>query len=105
MLLCADFEGRRALVERVESVPVENYCGCGCATVGLSADPAAPSADKTSQPVPNGATLVDANEESIGGVVAFTDAGYLSLLEVFWYDEPISPFPPLDRLRVFGEDP
>src|SRR4051812_48911037 len=38
----ADFEGRDALVEQVDSSRVKWYCGCGCATVNLSVDPAAP---------------------------------------------------------------
>jgi hypothetical protein len=100
----ADFEGRRALVEQLEFVRVKNYCGCGCATVGLSVDPAAPSAGKDSDSgmIPNAARVVDGNDEIIGGVIVFTDDGYLSLLEVHWNDEPISPFPPLSCL-VFGE--
>jgi hypothetical protein len=56
---------------------------------------------KTYRPVPNEAEVLDVNGEYIGGVIVFADDGYLSNLEVFWLWEPISPFPPLDRLRIF----
>ena len=103
LLSYADFEGRDALVKQVDSARVDRYCGCGCATVNLSVDLAAPSARKTYRPIPNEAKVVDVNGENIGGVIVFADDGYLSNLEIFWYDEPISPFPPLDRLQVFKQ--
>jgi hypothetical protein len=98
----ADFDGRDALLEQVGSARVDWYCGCGCATVTLTVDPAAPSARRTYRPIPNEATVVDVNGEIIGGVIVFADDGYLSNLEIFWYDEPISPFPPLDRLQLYS---
>jgi hypothetical protein len=101
LLNYADFEGRTALLEQVDSARVEWYCGCGCATVNLRVDPAAPSARETYRPIPNEATVVDLCGADIGGIIVFADDGYLSNLEIFWYDEPISPFPPLDRLRLF----
>lgn len=101
LLNYADFRGRDALVKQVDSARVDGYCGCGCATVDLSVDSAAPSARKTYRPIPNEASVVDLDGESIGGVIVFPDDGYLSLLEIFWYEKPISPFPPLDRLELF----
>ena len=101
LLNYADFKGRDALVAQVDSARVTWYCGCGCATVNLSVDPAAPSARKTYRPIPNEAVVVDPDGETIGGVIVFADGGYLSNLEIFWYEEPISPFPPLDRLELF----
>jgi hypothetical protein len=100
-----DFAGRDALVEQADSASVDSYCGCGCATVDLTVDPAAPSAAKTYRPIPNEARAVDDNGESIGGVIVFADDGYLSSLEIFWYEQPISPFPPLDRLELFENRP
>jgi hypothetical protein len=100
LLNYADFEGRHALVVQVESAHVDSYCGCGCATVGLTVDPAAPSARATYRPIPNDALVIDGDGEILGGVIVFADDGYLSLLEVYWYEEPISPFPPLDRLQL-----
>ena len=100
----ADFEGRDALVVQVESARVDSYCGCGCATVGLTVDAAAPSVHLTYRPIPNDADVVDGEGELLGGVIVFVDDGYLSLLEVYWYEEPISPFPPLDRLKISRRD-
>lgn len=100
LLHYGDFKGRDALVEQADAARVDWYCGCGCATVNLTVDPAAPSARRTYRPVPNEATVVDADGEIIGGVIVFADDGYLSNLEIYWYYEPISPFPPLDRLKL-----
>jgi len=95
-----NFEGRDALLEQVDSARVSWYCGCGCATVNLVVDPEAPSAGRTYRPIPSEANVVNAAGEYIGGVIVFADDGYLSNLEIYWYEEPISPFPPLDRLRL-----
>jgi len=88
------------LLEQVDSARADWYCGCGCATVTLSVDSAAPSASRTYRPIPNGADVVDVNGDVIGGVIVFADDGYLSNLEIFDHYEPISPFPPLDRLQL-----
>jgi hypothetical protein len=96
----ADFEGRDALIAQVASTRVDSYCGCGCATVGLTVDPAALSAGVTYRPIPNDAAVTDGNGEPLGGIIVFADDGYLSNLEIHWYEEPISPFPPLDRLQL-----
>ena len=96
----ADFDGRDALLEQVDTARVDWYCACGCATVNLIVDPQAPSAGKTYRPIPNEADVLDANGENIGGVIVFADEGYLSNLEIYSYEEPISPFPPLERLRL-----
>ncbi len=100
LLNYADFEGRDELVVQLESAHVDSYCGCGCATVGLTVDPAAPAARATYRPIPNHADVIDGDGEILGGVIVFADDGYLSLLEVYWYEEPISPFPPLGRLQL-----
>ena len=99
----ADFEGRDALVAQADSARVDWCCACGCATVNLTVDPSAPSAGRTYRPIPNEAEVVDADGESIGGVIVFADDGYLSNLAIFWYFEPISPFPSLDRLKLFSQ--
>jgi len=96
----ADFEGRDALVEQVDAARVNGGCGCGCATVNLIVDPAAPSAGRTYRPIPNEAHVVDADGEYIGGVIVFTEDGYLSTLEIFSISDPITPLPPLDRLQL-----
>jgi hypothetical protein len=96
----ADFDGRDALLVQVESARAASYCGCGCGTVGLTVDRTAPSTHLTYRPVPNEAAVVDGNGEPLGGVILFVDDGYLSSLEVYSYDDPVSPFPPLDRLQL-----
>lgn len=100
LLNYADFDGRDVLLEQADTARADWYCGCGCATVNLIVDPAAPSARRTYRPIPNEATVLDVNDEVIGGIVVFADDGYLSNLEIFDYYEPISPFPPLDRLQL-----
>ena len=76
----ADFVGRDQLLEQVDSTTVIGYCPCPCATVSLQVSPTAP--------------------KSIGGIIVFTEDGYLSALEIYAWDEPISPLPPLDRLQL-----
>lgn len=94
----ADFAGRADLLEQVDAACVVGGCACGCATVDLAVAHAAPS-DASAYPIPNEATILDAHNEPIGGVLVFVRDGYLSQLEVYG-NEPISPFPPVDRLRL-----
>jgi hypothetical protein len=98
----ADFAGRDALREQASVVRAVGECPCGCATVGLVVDPACPSAGRTYRPIPNEADVLDADGENVGGVIVFADDGYLSGLEIFSYEDPINPFPPLDELRLFN---
>ena len=39
-----------------------------------------------------------ARRRACWGVIVFVEEGYLSLLEVYGYEEGISPFPPPERL-------
>jgi hypothetical protein len=100
LLNYADFEGRDALLGQVEFARVTWYRGCGWATVNLTVDRSLPSAGRTYRPIPNEAHIVDTNGEPAGGVIVFADDGYLSNLEVHWYEHPISPFPPLDQMQL-----
>jgi hypothetical protein len=93
-----DFPGRDALRAQAASALVDGYCGCGCASVDLRVDDGAPRAVGTPSPIPNGAQVNDAAGEPIGGIIVFLDEGRLSLLEIFAYEDPISPIPPLNRL-------
>lgn len=103
LLAHADFDGRDALVAQADTALVNSYCGCECATVGLEVDPTTPRAFDAPSPIPNTAYVSDADGQPIGGIVVFLDDGYLSSLEIYWYENPISPFPPLDRLRLEGK--
>jgi hypothetical protein len=104
LLNYADFEGRDALLEQAELARANWLCACGCASVNLEVDSSAPSCGKTYRPIPNEAEVLDAHGESIGGIIVFADDGYLSNLEVYWHFEPISPFPSLERLRLYRQD-
>jgi hypothetical protein len=99
LLEYADFDGRDALLGQVEFARVDRYCGVD-ATVSLTVDTNVPSAGRTYRPIPNEAEIVGANGEPLGGVIVFADDGYLSYLEVYWYDDPISPIPPLDQMQL-----
>jgi len=96
----ADFVGRDQLLEQVDSTTVIGYCPCPCATVSLQVSPTAPKSIGGGYPIRNEAEVLDASGESIGGIIVFTEDGYLSALEIYAWDEPISPLPPLDRLQL-----
>jgi len=96
----ADFQGRDTLVAQAAIARVDGYCGCGCATVSLQVDHSTPAAANTRSPIPNEADVVDNDGDLIGGIIIFLEEGYLTSLEIYWFEEPISPIPPLDRLRL-----
>jgi hypothetical protein len=100
LLNLADFPGRDALVSQVEFARVDGYCACPCASFSLVVDPDAPQAFGTLRPAPNEADVVDADGALVGGIILFTEDGYLSYVDVHSYDEPISPMPPVERLRL-----
>ncbi len=93
-----DFVGRAALREQVDVIRIVGGCDCGCATVDL-AIPDAPPSDAIAYPIPNEATVFDAHGHAIGRALVFARDGCLAQLEVYSYgNEPISPFPPVERL-------
>jgi hypothetical protein len=98
----ADFPGRDELVEQVDSATVVGYCPCPCATVALDVSRSAPRAVESVSPIPNSADVLDDNDDVIGGVMIFTEDGYLSALEIYAWENPITPLPPLDRLRPWS---
>jgi hypothetical protein len=96
----ADFDGRDALLAQVDAARVVGFCGCGCATVDLAVDSAAPASSSAS-PTPNEATVLGADGEPIGGLLVFVKDGYLAMLEVYAFSgDPISPFPSRERLKL-----
>jgi hypothetical protein len=101
LLNYANFEGRDALLAQADAARVVGHCDCGCATVDLAVDASAPAAAPSPSPLPNEAAVLGDDGEPVGGVLVFVSDGYLSMLEVYAYDvEPISPFPPMERLRL-----
>ncbi len=105
VLTHADFDGRDALLAQVGGARVVGYCGCGCASVHLGVDRQTPGAPRTRSPIPNEARVLDDVGEPVGGVLVFLDEGYLALLEIYSYEDPLSPFPPLDRLQRVSNPP
>jgi hypothetical protein len=105
VLTHADFDGRDALLAQVGGARVVGYCGCGCASINLSVDRQTPAAPRTRSPIPNEAQVLDDVGEPAGGVLVFLDDGYLALLEIYSYGNPLSPFPPLARLQGVSNPP
>ena len=102
VLTHADFQGRDALLEQVNAARVVGGCDCGCASVDLAVEDAPPS-DSVAYPIPNEATVLDMDGHAIGGVLVSERDGYLAQLEVYGYaNDPISPFPPVDRLSLMS---
>jgi hypothetical protein len=54
----APFRGRDELLAQVGAARVASYCGCGCASVGLSVESSAPVADPPGSPLPNDAQVL-----------------------------------------------
>jgi hypothetical protein len=94
----APFRGRDELRAQVQAARVASYCGCGCASVGLCVDSSASAAASSAGPLPNEAQVLGPDGEPVGGVLVFVEDGYLSLLEVYAYEDRISPFPALEQL-------
>lgn len=94
------FPGRDALRAQAETATVIGRCDCGCASVDLGVDPAAPRATTTRSPIPNGATVLGKGGDPLGGIMVFVDDGRLTLLEVFSYEEPIGAMPRLDQMTL-----
>ncbi len=69
-------------------------CACGCPTIELAIDEAAPTADITDQ------VAVEADVPD-GGLIVFVEDGRLSGLE-YWFtgDETPAGFPPPRQIRV-----
>jgi hypothetical protein len=52
------------------------------------------------RPVQNGADVLAADGRAIGGVILFADDGWLSSLEVYWFEEQIREMPAVTDLRL-----
>ena len=94
LVLTADFPGAAELRVQVRTARVTGRCACGCPTIDLAVDDAAPVAGIDSRV----AVEVDVAD---GGLIVFVDEGRLSGLE-YWSaaDEPPAEFPPPERIRV-----
>jgi hypothetical protein len=102
LLVNLDFAGASELRAQVPHAWVVGTCDCGCATVDLEVDQdeALPARNVTS-PIPGEATVLDERREPAGGVIVFLRDGYLSMLEIYSADEPITVWPSMDRLSAY----
>lgn len=94
-----DFPGRDQLLAQLDSTSVVGYCGCGCASVGLRVQgDAIPAACEALTPADE-AIIVDEGGEPVGTINLFVRGGYLDEIRISWFEDPICPLPPLERLR------
>jgi hypothetical protein len=104
-LLMADFPGVEELRCQMKFVRVVGRCLCGCATVDLRADRlSCPPSGARPRPIPSEARVRSQAGNEIGGVIVFLTKGYLWLLEIYSYEDPIPDFPPLDQLQFYVVD-
>jgi hypothetical protein len=103
-LLELEFRGVAELRCQMKSLRVVGQCTCGCATVDLQADKHACPPSIASRPIPAEAIVSDEAGNDIGGIIVFLTEGYLSLLDIYSYDQPLSSFPPPERMRTILVD-
>ena len=105
-LLTVDFPGAPELRAQVRHSTVVGRCECGCATVDLAVDRVAapPALDCPGSPILAEATVLGDDGQPVGGVIAFLDGGYLSMLEIYSHDAPIREWPSQERLVVDRRD-
>jgi hypothetical protein len=104
-VLGADDPTHLALREQVAHLRVTERCRCGCGTASLEVDGAAGT------PVPGlletfvavDVALFDESGDEVGGVLVFTQGGWLSLLEVYsWTDDKVTLAQARQMLRPAG---
>ncbi len=101
-LLAGDFRGAPELRAQVPHTRVVGRCACGCATVDLAVDRVStpPALDCPGSPIPAEAVVLGDDGQPVGGVIAFLDGGYLSMLEIYSHDAPIRQWPSQERLVI-----
>jgi hypothetical protein len=92
---------REALRAQAAAAKVGRYdCPCPCASMGLVVDKTkVPPLSVWEAPVGD-VSIYDPDGEPLGGVLVWIEDGYLSSIEDWWLDEPISPIPPREQLIV-----
>jgi hypothetical protein len=89
-LLAVEFPGVEALRVQAQSARVVRQCECGCATIDLAPDPAAPVAEGVGCP---NAVEARGRARTDGRVppdlILFVGDGRLRSVEVVSYDEPV----------------
>lgn len=80
------------------TVQARPSCSCGCGSIALLADRSTPASLRTTWS-PIAADVTDGKGRVIGGLLLFTNDGYLDDLEIYSFqDEPLQ-LPPVDRIR------
>jgi hypothetical protein len=93
-LLAVDDDRLAPLREQAATAYVTGMCGCGCATIDLAVDRERTSPASLCSPVVSADTpLVD---ERSFGLLVFLDEGWLSGLEIYYFDTPPPQFPAPD---------
>jgi hypothetical protein len=95
-----DFRGRDALLRQVPSTRVVGYCPCPCAAVDLAIDSGVEPALGVSYFDLPTASIFDDHGELLGTIDLIVRDGYLAGLELSYFDDPIYPMPPRERIVV-----
>jgi hypothetical protein len=105
LLLEQDFQGAGQLRAQLPHAQVVGRCSCGCATVDLEVDRSLcnPALGRGA-PILSEATVLDDGGATRGGVIVFLRDGYLNLLEIYSYFEPIAEWPTAAHLQLIVRD-
>lgn len=104
-LLSLEFDGVQALRAQVPLARVVATCDCGCPTVDVEVDGAAPvspfSAPTRLVPIEGCVAASNTGAEASGGIILFVDDGRLSCLEYYsMADPPPSKWPTTDEITL-----
>lgn len=77
---------------------VDGYCSCGCATIDIAVPTSTPKLRKDGQLLGD-VSVLDADGNGVGGLLLFVADGWITMFEIWSYDDPITAFPAIERLR------
>jgi len=102
-MLAGDDPRLERLREQARTAKVVWECTCGCATINVEVDKTSSSPVDFPRRDPISADGVGPNTRpDLSSLVVFVDDGWLSSLELVWYNEPIPEFPPADQFEPPG---
>jgi hypothetical protein len=103
VLLSQEFEGVHELRRQAVGAQVVGRCECGCPTVNIVADEAAPSSRIVGPLAPVELRITPLGDEPPGEVLLFVEAGRMTSLEyVFYSGLPPTDWPEVERVTVVG---
>src|SRR6202035_425029 len=82
-VLDQSFAGADELRAQVAYATVTGKCPCGCATIDIAVSRVAPVWSHPSRVVPVDINVIGEDGAIAGGIILFTDDGYLSSLEIY----------------------